>query len=81
MILVPAVDPPVTIPVLPTEATVVLVLLQVPPVVPSLRDVVAPWHTTAVPAICATGLTVTTVLALQPWLVRYVIVVVPDATP
>ena len=66
IVLVPAVDPPVTIPELPTVAIPVLVLLHVPPVVPSLRDVVDPWHTTAVPLIIAIGLTVTTVFAIQP---------------
>ena len=81
IVLVPAVDPPVTIPDVPTVATPVLVLLQVPPPVPSARFVVAPWHTVAVPVIAAIGLTVTTVFALQPEAVIYVIVVVPDATP
>jgi hypothetical protein len=81
MVAVPALAPPVTIPDVPTVATPVFVLLQVPPVVASLNEVVAPWHTAAVPLMAVIGLTVTTVRALQPRLVVYVIVLVPDATP
>lgn len=45
---------PVTTPVVePTEAIPVLPLLQVPPVVASLRVVVAPAHTVNVPVIAA----------------------------
>ena len=60
MVVVPPATPD-TIPVLPTVAIVVLVLLHVPPVVPSLKDVVAPAHMVAVPLIApgtGKGLTV-----------------------
>jgi hypothetical protein len=43
----------------PTVACAVLLLLQVPPAVPSLKVVVKPTHTLVVPVIAAgTGLTV-----------------------
>ena len=44
---------PVTMPVVPTVAIDVLPLVQVPPVVLSLREVVAPVQTVAVPEIDA----------------------------
>ena len=65
MVAVPA-DTPVTVPVLPTVATVVVVLLQAPPVVASLNPVVDPAQTVAVPVIVpadGNGLTVTTLVA------------------
>ena len=65
MVAVPAATP-VTVPVLPTVATVVAVLLQAPPVVASLNPVVAPAQTIAVPVIVpadGSGLTVTTLVA------------------
>ena len=63
---VPA-DTPVTIPVEPIVATAVLPLAQAPPVDASLNEVVAPWHTAAVPDIAAGNpLTVTIVVARQP---------------
>ena len=65
MVAVPA-DTPVTMPVLPTVATVVAVLLHTPPVVASLNPVVAPAQTIAVPVIVPAdgkGLTVTTLIA------------------
>ena len=65
MVAVPA-DTPVTMPVVPTVATVVAVLLQVPPVVASLNPVVAPAQTVAVPVMVpadGNGLTVTTLVA------------------
>ena len=53
MITVPAVTP-VTMPeLLPTVAIPVLLLLQEPPVVLSLKVVVAPTHTVVVPVIAA----------------------------
>jgi hypothetical protein len=53
---------PVTIPPT-TVATVVIVLLHVPPPVASVSAVVAPWHTVAVPVIVAgSAPTVTTVV-------------------
>ena len=64
--MVPA-DTPVTTPVLPTAARLVLLLLQVPPVEASVKAVVKPTHTLAVPVIAAgKGLTVTGVVIIQP---------------
>ncbi len=58
---------PVTIPDVPTVATPVAVLLQVPPVVASLNEVVPVPHMVAVPLIDAgvvgNGFTVTTTVA------------------
>ena len=54
MVAVPDVTP-VTTPVVTTVATAVLPLLHVPPVVASLRVVVEPIHTAAVPTIGATN--------------------------
>ena len=57
---------PLTSPLLFTVAAAVLVLLHMPPVVPSLNDVVEPTHTVAVPLIVpatGNGLTVTTCVA------------------
>ena len=67
MVVVPA-PPLVTIPVLPTVATVVVVLVHTPPLVASLSAVVAPpAHKVAVPDIAAgaTGseFTVTSIVA------------------
>ena len=39
---------PVTIPVEPTVAAELLLLLHVPPPTPSVKATVAPWHTVAV---------------------------------
>ena len=71
----------VTVPSVPTVATVVVVLLHVPPPVASVSAVVAPWHTLAMPVI-ATGcvFTVTTVVAKQ-LSTPHVIVEVPTLTP
>ena len=59
---------PVTIPDdVPTVAIPVLLLLHVPPLVASLRVVVKPMQTVAVPLTDAgNGLTVTTTVATQP---------------
>ena len=65
MVAVPAATP-VTMPVLPTVATVVAVLLHAPPVVASLNPVVDPAQTIAVSVIVpadGSGLTVTTLIA------------------
>ena len=65
MVAVPA-DTPVTVPVVPTVATVVAVLLHAPPVVASLNPVVEPAQTVAVPVMVpadGNGLTVTTLVA------------------
>lgn len=47
-------------------ATDVLVLVQVPPIVPSDNVVVSPAHSEVIPVIGDNGLTVTSVVALQP---------------
>ena len=59
---------PLTIPVEePMVAIAVAPLVQVPLLVASLKVVVRPAHTAAVPAIAdGTGLTVTTLVAIQP---------------
>jgi hypothetical protein len=58
---------PVTIPVVPTVATEVELLLQVPPPVASVRAVVDPWQTAGVPKIAAgSGFTVTILVVVQP---------------
>ena len=75
-------DTPVTMPVVPIVAIVVVLLAHVPLPVASLKVVVEPAHTLAVPAIAdGTGLTVTILVALQPVTREYDIVDVPDATP
>ena len=67
IVLMPA-DRPVTIPVSePMEATVVLLLLHVPPAEVSLSATVAPIHTTVGPRITVgSGLTVTTLVTEHP---------------
>ena len=59
---------PLTMPVtVTTVAIVVPVLLHVPPMLVSVRLVVDPAHTVAVPSIAAgSGFTVTGVVTLQP---------------
>ena len=58
---------PVTIPdVRPTVATVVLELLQVPPVVAFDNVVVNPEHMDVRPVILEKGLTLTTIVIKQP---------------
>jgi len=78
MVAVPVVLP-VTVPSVPTVATIVLELLQVPPPVASVSAVFDPWHTLAVPVMIAGCVfTVTTAVAVQvPPLYVYVIVDVP----
>src|ERR1700752_3196741 len=70
MTVVPATNP-VTIPVAePTLPAVGLLLLHVPPVVASVRVVLPPTHTLAVPLITpGNAFTVTTVVILQPVLI------------
>jgi hypothetical protein len=87
MVVVPATSP-VTIPVPvdapePTVATVVLLLVHKPPPVPLLSVVVTPLlHTVKVPVITpGNGLTVTTVVALQPVPKLYDIVALPATAP
>jgi len=62
------IDTPVTNPdPKTTVATEVLLLLQVPPVVPSVNAVVSPEHTLSVPPIATgSGLTDTVPVMLQP---------------
>ena len=60
---VPGVSP-VTLPVLPTEATAAALLLQAPPVVASLKMVLVVWHRVARPVIGATVGVVSTVITL-----------------
>jgi hypothetical protein len=75
---------PVTVtgePVLPTVATAPLLLVQLPPLVPSLSVSVDPLHNTVPPRILLTVLTVTVVRTVQPVAVVYVITLVPDMTP
>ena len=74
---------PVTIPApVPTVATVVVLLAQVPPVVPSVKVIVEPAQN-AVEEEIADGvvLTVTTAVAVHPVPSDYVIIDVPDKTP
>ena len=60
-------DTPETIPIPLTVAKLVLLLLQVPPVDASVKAVVKPAQTLAVPVIAAgSGLTVTGVVIIQP---------------
>jgi hypothetical protein len=60
-------DPPSTVPVVePTEATVVLLLLHVPPLVPSVRFVGDPAHTVRVPDIVPNGVGLDIVIAVVP---------------
>ncbi len=66
MVTVPAVTP-VTIPVDPTVAMAVLLLVHEPPVVVEDNGVVCPTQRLAAPVIAAgAGFTVTVVLTVQP---------------
>jgi hypothetical protein len=59
-----------------------VLLLQVPPVVASVSDKVAPGQITEVPAIGAgAGFTESTLVRQQPVVIVYVMVVEPGATP
>ena len=83
MVVVPAATP-VTIPEVPTVAILVSVLLHIPPPVRSISVVVAPGQTVYVPRIAPAvrnGLTVTTVVAIQPVDNVKVIVAVPVPGP
>ena len=66
----PAAPPftPVTRPVALIEPLVGILLVQVPPPVPSVSCVVCPWHTTSVPLIAVgNAFTVTVaIIAIQP---------------
>src|ERR1043166_8504132 len=66
----------------PTAATVILLLLQVPPDVPSVSVTVEPAQTLPGPDIATgLGLTVTVIEVGQMPPVAYVMVTVPAATP
>ena len=61
---------PVTMPVEPTAAIDVLLLLQAPPVVVELKAVVLPMHANNVPEMAAAAsLTVTNAVTVQPVLI------------
>jgi hypothetical protein len=79
--LVPA-DTPVTTPVGAMVATLVVPLFQVPPAGVPVRAVDEPSHTESVPVIgLGSGVTVTTVLLLQPEPNAYVTAAVPAVIP
>lgn len=64
---VPPNRPLITPELLPITATVVLLLIQVPPVTELLKVTVNPWHTDNGPEIAAgVGLTVNVIMAMQP---------------
>jgi len=66
MVVVPA-DTPLTAPPVPTVATVVLLLLHVPPAVASVNEVILPAHTARVPVMGAgENVTNTVVVVMQP---------------
>jgi len=79
-------DVPVATPVTrPEDALIVAIevvpLLQVPPLVESLNAVVNPVHTTAVPVIAGTAVTVIVVIRMHPVLSIYVMMAVPVLMP
>ncbi len=57
---------PVSRPPVPMVATEVALLLQVPPVVPSVKVVVLSAHTPVPEIVAGKGFTVTILVALQP---------------
>ena len=82
MVAVPAVKPPVTTPdVRPTVATVLVLLVQVPPVIELDSVVDKPEQSAALPVIGAVGFTVIVLLATQLPPSEYVSVAVPAARP
>lgn len=81
-VALPPATPVITPVVLPAVAIAVLLLLQVPPTVASVKVVVEPAHTTGVPAIAEGAvLTDTTWLTLQPAGNTYEITGVPAEIP
>ena len=73
---------PVTMPDVPTVATVAALLLHVPPASVLLSGVVAPAQTVVAPVtVAGTALTVTTDVVLQPVVSVKVISVVPALRP
>jgi hypothetical protein len=83
IVAVPAIAPPHTIPLrLPTDATVVLLVVHVPPEAVSNNGVHVPAHICVIPVIIdGARFTVTVTDALQPTGVVYVIIAVPGITP
>ncbi len=74
--------PPVTIPVEPTDAIALLLLLQAPPDVPSSKAKVSPGQTLPAPVMAAgVWFTVTTTEVTQPVAAVKVMVVVPGVRP
>src|ERR1700739_2118908 len=80
MFTVPAVRP-VNVPSAATVPLAVLLLLQAPPVVASVRLAVVPTHTGTAPVITVIGLIVTITVPWQPPVVVYVINAVPPLKP
>ena len=67
MVVVPASTPLTTPEPVPIVATRVLLLVQLPPVAASVKDVVKPTHTLVVPVMAdGNGFTVTGVVIIQP---------------
>lgn len=82
MVAVPADEPAVTTPLASTLATDGLLLLQVPPEVASLNELVPPAHTLSVPVIAAGAELIVSVWEVrQPVPNVYTITVVPGVTP
>jgi hypothetical protein len=79
MVAVPG-DVPVTTPVPSTGATEISLLDHVPLLTPSANAVALPWHKIGVPVTGAKGYTVNDVVATQPEVVVYCMVVAPAPT-
>ena len=83
IVSIPTIPPAVSaynvVPAANIVASVLLLLLQVPPGVGSLKVIVVPWHNAFAPVIaCGKGFTVTVVVMIQPVVVsEYVITVCP----
>jgi hypothetical protein len=73
---------PLTTPVAnPMDAMDVLLLLQVPPVVASLRVMLFPWQTTDGPVMGESGKTTTLLVEKHPAGVIYLMLTIPPETP
>ena len=79
----PLTVPPAVIPVVkPTVATLVALLLHVPPVVPSVSVIVEPEQTAVIPEMGkGEAFMVTAMLLVHPARAEYVIVSAPGVTP
>lgn len=67
MVVVPLMIPLTTPELLPMVATEVLLLDQMPPETPLLKDIAAPWHTDIGPYMAVgVALTVNEIIAIQP---------------